>query len=338
MGIARFLKQQLAERGWTQKDLAIRAEMQPGSLTYIMKRDYIVPQLETLDALARALDLPLAQLIAACGFQVSRPGDVYLSAEESGLLAEIAAHPDVQNTVHTLLTLPPTYQRIVFALADWAREATRQPELAEEDREAASELDAAYRRAQEQKSQALREALEEAGAVRDIANVIGDLYGKAEAIGDIADVLRGLHDEARTVRGIAHTLDTIYDRAEAVRFIADTLGAISEKAEAVRGITDTFGTIYEKVEAVSELAGRLDIIHEELDEQREALEQKLEIQRQIYRLSPAEQARRDKTTQSQLHLDWLSSDDEDTQEDPASSAPPNQRPQPKGVRKRKKEE
>jgi transcriptional regulator with XRE-family HTH domain len=120
MGIATFLRNQLAERGWSQQDLADRADMQAGSLTYILKRDHIVPQLETLDALARALDLPLAQLIAACGFEVSRPGDVYLSAEDAGLLTQITDQPDMHYAIKVLLKLPAAFQRMVYAFIAWA--------------------------------------------------------------------------------------------------------------------------------------------------------------------------------------------------------------------------
>jgi len=140
MGIATFLRSQLDERGWSQKDLADRAGMQPGSLTYIMKRDHIVPQLETLDALANALDLPLAQLIGACGFEVSRPGDRYLTADDAGLLAQITDHPDIHHAVKALLKLPAAYQRMVCAFIRWAGQESIRDRTSVRDRTSLDEL------------------------------------------------------------------------------------------------------------------------------------------------------------------------------------------------------
>lgn len=175
MGIATFLKTQLAERGWTQKDLAERADMQPGSLTYIMKRDHIVPQLETLDTLAQALDLPLAQLIAACGFKVSRPGDVYLTTDDSDILVEIANHPDLQRAAKTILSLPPMYQRIVFSLVGWAKEESTRPFESEEEHQAARAIEAAYQEARQAAQAAhekMRETVREAQAEREHTEIL----------------------------------------------------------------------------------------------------------------------------------------------------------------------
>ena len=67
-----LLHVELEHRGWTEQQLAVRAAISPLVLTAILNGRTPVPSLENLDALAYALELPLAQLITVCGFSLER--------------------------------------------------------------------------------------------------------------------------------------------------------------------------------------------------------------------------------------------------------------------------
>jgi transcriptional regulator with XRE-family HTH domain len=78
MSLRTYLRQKLKERGWTQADLAAYSGINKMNITRLMgsgKERTQVPDLATLDAYARALEVPLYRLIEEAGYEVHCPRD-----------------------------------------------------------------------------------------------------------------------------------------------------------------------------------------------------------------------------------------------------------------------
>jgi transcriptional regulator with XRE-family HTH domain len=70
MELASYLKRELAQRGWSEREAARRMEMSYRSLNAIIKDPERLPELDTLGRIAKGLGVPLRRLIEACGFGI----------------------------------------------------------------------------------------------------------------------------------------------------------------------------------------------------------------------------------------------------------------------------
>lgn len=70
VGLVSFLQHEADKRGWSIRELAIKADLPASTLYKILSNSDQIPSLKTLAALAYALEIPLSRLIAACGYDV----------------------------------------------------------------------------------------------------------------------------------------------------------------------------------------------------------------------------------------------------------------------------
>jgi transcriptional regulator with XRE-family HTH domain len=112
--LAVYLRAELDRRGWNARQLADRAGMPPSGLSKILNRVTEVPDLETLDKLAVALDVPLVRLVAVCGFRVG--DDAKTPDEQIAILLEVA--PEFRDVVDDLTQLQPDDLRAIRGYVD----------------------------------------------------------------------------------------------------------------------------------------------------------------------------------------------------------------------------
>lgn len=93
--LARILRAELDRRGWSNRRLARAAGISSPTLTELINNPNVIPRLDTLAALATALQLPLGQLIEASGYALEL-GERDISDQERIQAIEyiLALHPD----------------------------------------------------------------------------------------------------------------------------------------------------------------------------------------------------------------------------------------------------
>ena len=115
--LALWLRAEISRRGWTDSELSDRAGFSSRStLSRILNKPEQVPKLETLAALAKALDEPLNKLITLCGFHLVGTDDEVDQAKQVALLLETM--PELAGLFDTLLTLRPDDIRAIRAYVD----------------------------------------------------------------------------------------------------------------------------------------------------------------------------------------------------------------------------
>jgi len=117
-GLIAYLESELDRRGWNHARLADESGISPGSISKLFRKRSTRPDLDTLDKLARALDQPLAKLVAAEGYD---PGvyDGHSQAEQVALLLESV--PPLAELHDVVVELPPADLQAVLAYAQGRR-------------------------------------------------------------------------------------------------------------------------------------------------------------------------------------------------------------------------
>lgn len=102
-GLASLLLAEIERRNWSIRRLAEEAGLSQPTLSKLISIADRIPDLETLVRLSGALDLPLRQLIEACGFKVEEaPSGNF----EQRARAIIGAVPELQAFSACPLPLP----------------------------------------------------------------------------------------------------------------------------------------------------------------------------------------------------------------------------------------
>ena len=117
-GLIYFIKSEMDARGWNQTKLSEISGIPDSTISKILKNPNQIPKLENLAALAHAFEIPLARIIAACGFDVT-------SAEtEDGqrLQTIVSAIPDFQRLVEEMMKFSPLDQADVLAYIEMRRQ------------------------------------------------------------------------------------------------------------------------------------------------------------------------------------------------------------------------
>lgn len=86
--LAAFLQREIAQQGWSLRQAAEKLEISKTALRNILKGADVVPNLETLQRLARGLKVPLGHLIVLCGFDLD---DEQLTIDEQKRIRLIIA-------------------------------------------------------------------------------------------------------------------------------------------------------------------------------------------------------------------------------------------------------
>lgn len=113
-GLIIYLESALDRRGWNHARLAEESDISPGAISKLFRKRSTRPDLDTLSKLARALDEPLAKLVAAEGYD---PGlyDGHPQAEQVALLLESV--PPLAELHETVVELSPEDLQAVLAYA-----------------------------------------------------------------------------------------------------------------------------------------------------------------------------------------------------------------------------
>jgi transcriptional regulator with XRE-family HTH domain len=102
--LAGWLQGKMAEKGWSRRETVRRTDVAYSALTPILNGETKVPELATLDKLARAFDTPLVRLVELCdynlGFDIPSDRDRYVSQL-------IARQPQYRDVIEDLLALEP---------------------------------------------------------------------------------------------------------------------------------------------------------------------------------------------------------------------------------------
>jgi transcriptional regulator with XRE-family HTH domain len=117
--LSQYLRDEISRRGWLNKDLAQAAGLKEGSLSYILNNPTSIPRLDTLQALATALDVPLTRLIQLCGYPLEPER---FSLEDEQALAQVRATPHMAVLLDKLMDMPDTARRYLLVLVqstDW---------------------------------------------------------------------------------------------------------------------------------------------------------------------------------------------------------------------------
>jgi transcriptional regulator with XRE-family HTH domain len=68
--LPQLLRRVMEREGWSAHQLAKRAGIAPSALSALLHDPERVPRLDTIEALAQAIDVPLYMLIQQCGFDL----------------------------------------------------------------------------------------------------------------------------------------------------------------------------------------------------------------------------------------------------------------------------
>jgi transcriptional regulator with XRE-family HTH domain len=109
-GFATFLRSEIDARGWTDRQMATNAGINPSTLHNWLTNPNVKPELDHLAGVAEALQVPLVRLIAICGYDVGTNG-----GGSNPVAATVAAVPELRAHVEELMQLSPEDQRAVRA-------------------------------------------------------------------------------------------------------------------------------------------------------------------------------------------------------------------------------
>jgi len=121
-GLTYLIRSEMEARGWTQTKLSEISGVPDSTVSKILKNADQIPRLENLALLAKAFDLPLSKLIAACGYDVE--SSVIDNTER--LQAIVEAIPDFHRLAEEMMAFSPTDQADVLAYIEMRRRHRRQ--------------------------------------------------------------------------------------------------------------------------------------------------------------------------------------------------------------------
>jgi transcriptional regulator with XRE-family HTH domain len=102
-GLGNLIQSEIKRREWSLRDLAAHSGITASTLSDIINYPDRTPALRTLAALSAALNLPLRQLIEACGFPVEDAGATADQGERARAL--LSAVPELQSFVEDIASL-----------------------------------------------------------------------------------------------------------------------------------------------------------------------------------------------------------------------------------------
>ena len=102
-GLAPFLRAEIDKRGITDTTFAERAGISKSTLSHMLGKPGVIPDLATLDRIARALGIALARMIEVCGFPL---GGDDRDARDTQLARMLETVPAIRRLLERLLTLP----------------------------------------------------------------------------------------------------------------------------------------------------------------------------------------------------------------------------------------
>lgn len=123
--LANYLRAQIGQRGWDDSQLADAAGIQRSALSYILNTPDVVPKLQTLDAIAHALDEPLSKLITLCGFSLEGEQAATTINEQIAIMLDTV--PELRPLVGDLTQLPVEDLRMVRAYIQGVIQSKKTP-------------------------------------------------------------------------------------------------------------------------------------------------------------------------------------------------------------------
>lgn len=110
--LAGYLRDKMAERGWSQSQLAGKAQISESALSHLLNKPDVLPRPETLQRLAAALEVQSATLTALTGYAVE--GSPKLNERQMRLLHQIHALPWLERGIEQWLQLPDADQHDIL--------------------------------------------------------------------------------------------------------------------------------------------------------------------------------------------------------------------------------
>jgi len=113
-GLSLFIMAELERRGWSQSRLAANMGRSEGAVSKLIRNPHTKPDLDTLDRLAQAFDMPLIELVRIAGYS---PGAfaAYPQAEQIAMLVEEV--PDLRDLHEAVVEMSPEDLQAVLAFA-----------------------------------------------------------------------------------------------------------------------------------------------------------------------------------------------------------------------------
>jgi hypothetical protein len=115
-GLAAVLQDELDRRGWNWSKLADKSKIGESTLSKWRHHPEVVPDLRSLAVLSATLELPLRQLIEACGFAVNESAGY--ADREARARALVAAVPQLAVFADPLASLTPEDQDAVWSMVE----------------------------------------------------------------------------------------------------------------------------------------------------------------------------------------------------------------------------
>ena len=111
VGLSSLLTREIERRGWSMRELAAKSGVSSSTLSNITTKPDVMPDLRTLAALSTALELPMRQLVEACGIPVEAPAD----DDDERTIALIRAVPELEKFLMLLNQLRPDDRASILA-------------------------------------------------------------------------------------------------------------------------------------------------------------------------------------------------------------------------------
>lgn len=115
LGLSIILDTELQKRGWRRNTLAAESGVSEPTLSRIMNDAASIPELKTMAALSKALDLPLRRLLEACGFALDTTTPLDDSQRVQLLLTAV---PELHTFLTPLAKLSPADRQSVITFAE----------------------------------------------------------------------------------------------------------------------------------------------------------------------------------------------------------------------------
>ncbi|MBM7845651.1 helix-turn-helix domain-containing protein [Herpetosiphon giganteus] len=115
LGLSIILDTELQKRGWRRSMLAAESGVSEPTLSRIMNDVAYIPELKTMAALSKALELPLRRLLEACGFDLDTTTPLDDSQRVHLLMTAV---PELYTFLVPLAQLSPDDRQSVITFAE----------------------------------------------------------------------------------------------------------------------------------------------------------------------------------------------------------------------------